>query len=334
MSGRKSKASETVSSVDVRRVFLLGAGASKSWGLPLTNELFTLALTGVPKHQNRKSIRDFIRYQYPHFRPHWKNYPPFEEFLSLAEVYLEFADVIKRGHSFSTDDVKQIRRDLLLAVSTVLHECSTQARRSRVKRFAELLQLGDVVITFNWDLLVEDALYDLNKKWKYDLQNGSICILKPHGSLDWFDSSQVTIQRDLVFPLNDAFKRIQVFKRFRPPRLSTPAVPVILPPVSNKKIEYDELQSIWRGAWLALRHASEIYILGYSLPPEDLHARFTIRSAIRGNEKFADSKPRISVVNPDRNVYLRFARLVDSRVNYYESGLQGISLSELVAQKK
>ena len=33
----------------VQRVFLLGAGASKSWGLPLTNQLFPLALTGVPK---------------------------------------------------------------------------------------------------------------------------------------------------------------------------------------------------------------------------------------------------------------------------------------------
>lgn len=81
---------------------------------------------------------------------------------------------------------------------------------------------------------------------------------------------------------------------------------------------------------MALRHSAEIYVIGYSLPPEDLHARFTIRSAIRGNEKFEDHSPRISVVNPDRNVYLRFARLVNGSVKFYESGLQGISLKELV----
>jgi len=108
-------------------------------------------------------------------------------------------------------------------------------------------------------------------------------------------------------------------------------VPVILPPVINKKIEYKEIQSIWRVAWRALRYAAQIYILGYSLPPEDLHARFTIRSAIRGNEKFESHKLRIAVVNPDRNVYLCFARLVEGSVKYYESGLQGISLAELVA---
>jgi hypothetical protein len=108
-------------------------------------------------------------------------------------------------------------------------------------------------------------------------------------------------------------------------------VPVILPPVINKKIDYKELQSIWRDAWRALRYATEIYILGYSLPPEDLHARFAIRSAIRGNEKLEGHKLRIAVVNPDRNVYLRFARLVEGSVKYYESGLQGISLAELVA---
>jgi hypothetical protein len=315
----------------VQRVFLLGAGASKSWGLPLTNELFPLALTGVAKRQSRKLIRDFIQYQYPHFRAKWKNYPPFEEFLSLVDVYLEFADVIKRGHSFSKDDVSRIKNDLLLAISVVLHETLPQTLRSRVTKFAELLQINDVVITFNWDLLVEEALYDLKKEWKYNLCGGAISILKPHGSLDWYDSKEVSIDRNLIFALNEKFKRIQVFKRFRPPRISKPTVPVILPPVINKKIVYDELQSIWRDTWLALRHAAEIYVIGYSLPPEDLHARFTIRSAIRGNEKFEGHKLKIVVVNPDRNVYLRIARLMKGSVKYYESGLQGISLRELVA---
>src|SRR5271155_3846422 len=115
----------------VQRVFLLGAGASKSWGLPLTNELFPLALTGVAKHQRRTLIRDFIQYQYPHFTRRWKNYPPFEEFLSLVDVYLEFADVIKRGHSFSPSDVACIKNELLLAIPVVLQEPLPQAKRSR-----------------------------------------------------------------------------------------------------------------------------------------------------------------------------------------------------------
>jgi hypothetical protein len=215
-------------------------------------------------------VRNFIQYQYPHFKPRWKNYPPFEEFLSLVDVYLEFAHVIKRGHSFSNDEVAQIKKDLLLATSVVLHEALPQGTRTKAKRFAELLRPGDVVITFNWDLLVEEALYDLKKEWEYKLRDGAICILKPHGSLDWYDSKEVSIKPDLVFPLNEEIGRILVFKRFRPPKIMSPAVPVILPPVINKKIVFKELASIWRDAWLALRHAPEIYVIGYSLPPEDL----------------------------------------------------------------
>ena len=79
------------------------------------------------------------------------------------------------------------------------------------------------------------------------------------------------------------------------------------------------------------KRQAEVYVIGYSLPPEDLHARFTIRSAIRGNENFESHNLRIAVVNPDRNVYSRFARLVEGSVKYYESVLQGISLDEMVS---
>jgi hypothetical protein len=70
----------------VRRVFLLGAGASKSCGLPLTNELFPLAISEIAKGKTRKLIREFIKYQYPHFDRRWRNYPPFEEFLSFSKL--------------------------------------------------------------------------------------------------------------------------------------------------------------------------------------------------------------------------------------------------------
>jgi hypothetical protein len=314
-----------------RRVFLLGAGASKSWGLPLTNELFPLALTGVKKPESRDLIGKFIQYLYPHFRKRWKNYPPFEEFLSLVDVYLDFADVIKRGHSFSIEDVKRIRKEFLLAISAVLHEARAGAAHSNVGKLPKCSGPEDAVITFNWDLLIEELVHDMGTNWEYGLQERAISMLKPHGSLDWHHRAGLSTKPELFFPLNSRFRKIVVFRRFRAPHVENPAVPVILPPVVNKKIPYKELQSIWRDAWLALRHAAEIYILGYSLPPEDLNARFTIRSAIRGNQKFERHKLKIAVVNPDRNVYLRFARLVEGNVKYYESGLQGISLNEMVA---
>ena len=82
-------------------------------------------------------------------------------------------------------------------------------------KFAKLLGAGDAVITFNWDLLVEEALYDLNKEWEYKLTDGAISILKPHGSLDWFDSKEVSIDQEIdISPSTKKFKRIPGIQAF------------------------------------------------------------------------------------------------------------------------
>src|SRR6202011_428141 len=103
--------------------------------------------------------------------------------------------------------------------------------------------------TFNWDLLLEQALHQLDRDWSYHLDENAISILKLHGSVDWFNGHHFSIRPDLIYPLNPTFKRIQVFRFFRLPKVATPVVPVIIPPVVNKRIDYDELKSIWRDAW-------------------------------------------------------------------------------------
>ena len=78
------------------RVFVLGAGASKSCRLPLTNELLPGVLPAIDDPATRTGLEDFIRYLYPHFRSAWRNYPNLEELLSLIDTYLEFSPKVKR----------------------------------------------------------------------------------------------------------------------------------------------------------------------------------------------------------------------------------------------
>jgi len=191
------------------------------------------------------------------------------------------------------------------------------------------MRSGDVVLSFNWDLLLESALTELRRDWNYELKDNKLALLKPHGSVDWFDSKTTTIKASLTSPVIEQIGRLRVFQYFRMPRLSSPVTPVIVPPLMRKEWKYKEFDRIWRCAWRALRTADEIHIIGFSLPPEDLHVRFVVRSAIRINEETRSTPLRITVVNPDRSVYLRFDRLMKSKVNYFECGFGRIKIEEL-----
>jgi hypothetical protein len=179
-------------------------------------------------------------------------------------------------------------------------------------------------------LLVEKALSVQGLDWEYQLTEKGISLLKPHGSIDWFDSKRMHLRMSKSFRLIDEVGRIRVFRYFHLPKTSKRLPPIIIPPAIKKKWPYREFEIIWKGVWKALRHAKEINILGFSLPPEDLHVRFIMRSAIRANEAAAQTPLTINLVNPDKNVFLRFSRLIRTKISYFESALENVPLEELM----
>jgi len=177
------------------RVFLLGAGASKACGLPLTNELLQTVLPSLKTKSLRNRIVDFVKYLYPYFEQSWRNYPNLEELLSLMDVYVEFSSKVKSSHKFEPNEVAELQNSLLAAITTTLSEKTQRIRirNTQFFRLAQLLRPGDAVVTFNWDLLVEKALTELTRDWNYELKNDTVALLKPHGSIDWFDSETARI---------------------------------------------------------------------------------------------------------------------------------------------
>jgi hypothetical protein len=313
------------------RVFLLGAGASKACGLPLTNELLPTVLPALKTKSLRKRTADFLKYLYPYFEPRWRNYPNLEELLSLMDVYADFSSKVKSSHKFEPHEVEELKDDLLAAITASLSAKteSIKIRKTQFFRLARLLRPGDAVVTFNWDLLVEKALTELGLDWSYELEKNTVALLKPHGSIDWFDGDKTKIKTSLTSPVIDDIGALRVFQKFRMPRIGSPITPVIVPPLVNKKWKYLEFDRIWRSTWRALRTANDIHIIGFSLPPEDLHVRFVIRSAIRINEQTRSAPLRVTVVNPDKTVYLRFDRLMKTKVHYFESSFARVKLKDL-----
>jgi hypothetical protein len=59
---------------------------------------------------------------------------------------------------------------------------------------AELIRPGDVIVSFNWDfmidLVVEDDPRNLSIAYTYRPHSDSVTLLKPHGSIDWFEEDK------------------------------------------------------------------------------------------------------------------------------------------------
>jgi hypothetical protein len=168
---------------------------------------------------------------------------------------------------------------------------------------SKFLQGGETVISFNWDTALERALAEnphireICYSYSKYLRDGQTTVLKPHGSIDWEPRVRLT---------GKPAKRIA-------PRLFE-YQPLVLAPVADKQISLPLFRDIWRGVYQAVSQATQLHIIGYSLPKEDQFARFVLRRAIRNNmvvsRKRKKKKLRTVVVNPDRSTREVFANLL------------------------
>src|SRR5260370_15163286 len=119
------------------------------------------------------------------------------------------------------------------------------------------LRPRDTIITFNWDLTIERSLesftgnpgfeYTYSRKRKTD----AFTLLKPHGSIDWFEKSVIArLGETDGLSLDKELCAFPYFSRATNPRLLAP-VPVIVPPITSKKFEFGFLKRTWSGVFRA-----------------------------------------------------------------------------------
>ena len=124
-------------------VFVLGAGASKACGLPLTNELLPSIIPAIDKKSVRTQLLDFISYLYPHFEVDWKNYPNFEELLGQFEIYVRFSKKVKAKHKFALGEIADLKNEVLRTISIFLDESipDSKIKSSPISTLAAMLEL-------------------------------------------------------------------------------------------------------------------------------------------------------------------------------------------------
>ena len=308
------------------RVFILGAGVSASCGIPVAKDIFRISMLRLSDKDSGQAekVHRLLKYLYPSFSKSLRTYPNIEDFLNLLEMARKFnTEDFMRSTLWGKQELTDVRRITLNGVTDYLWEFMQQKERLQVIRdyASEAVSLGDVIITFNWDVTIEHALHlhpaepNFDYSYSKDRKRDQIFLLKPHGSIDWFrkkDLPKGTHEKD-VLSLDDTLCVFPFFDFRKNPELSKRR-PVIVPPVSTKEFKFPFLKKTWVSVYRALAHAIDLKIIGYSLPQEDQFARLVLRRAIRSNilkAKRGEKKPlAVSVINPDPNVSVTFSQLI------------------------
>lgn len=194
------------------------------------------------------------------------------------------------------------------------------------QRILEFINEGDVVISFNYDLLVDDSaretklMNDSNYLVDFSLsyQNGdwvpirsngsSFELLKLHGSLNWIKCSNCS--RLFIFnPSDDIFEQLdfRLLRQLNCPHCHELGLKrMIIPPMQGKEYDQPPFSSIWKYAAEKIQNIERVVLLGYSLPFTDFAAVALLRR-ILFTSRAEDLE--FYILNPDRTVSMRVEKL-------------------------
>jgi hypothetical protein len=195
------------------------------------------------------------------------------------------------------------------------------------RSLAKSMKPGDIVLSLNYDLLLDNSLMHLKKMgdsgyamnffkvnsdgvWvSPSLEPSQVTLLKLHGSLNW-------IRCDLCGSLLLYRRRKQTLisgERFQCPRClsgDTYAERVMIPPVQAKDYRDRDLAFLWVQADRAMKEFSKVICIGYSFSPLD----FDMNTLMRRLRAKQNRTPEICFVSPDKTAQNRLRHLFGAKV--------------------
>ena len=259
-----------------------------------------------------------------------------ESFFTHIEIELERT---------SSPELLAIREQLLKLIQSVLLGLSKEiaGKQGEYHAMDYELRKTDTIITFNWDLLLDNILkregilaqqYNKSIKdpdalsghyWQFILdlsalgertmlhvalsepyqewRSGVGCYLKMHGSIDWFYCSNEHCRAS-----RKVFPVMEPSQAHYCSECHELLSSLVIPPVLNKGYrQYPLIRRIWNLAAKELSFAGELVIWGYSLPPTDFYALWLLRQARHSPlKKLTIINP--SVVNKNKRIVTMFVR--------------------------
>jgi hypothetical protein len=308
-------------------VYVVGAGFSAGLGYPLTKSLLIDVWNRLDK-KSRDQLKRIIEFHHPAFTTRRKTtFPDIEQLLTEIAVNLELFEASRPGEgAFTKKRLEDSREDLLSSIAKWFHEIYEDARgiawsSSLVER---MRSENAAIISFNWDLILDQMLFDEVSRASYGLSNNLApgpVLLKPHGSLNWYEATQIQKvaeeKRIEIFPHKSASERIEAFLHPREikSKVGRRYTPIIVPPTYLKDFNRPVFRKLWNRCTEVLSTPKKLVFLGYSLPAADLHAQYIFRCGFHnqvegrlkedGTRYAATGPAKVIIVNPDQDAARR-----------------------------
>jgi hypothetical protein len=303
------------------RCFLLGAGFSNAVaGLPAMRQLASEFKTIQDRehkagHENRtfwgEQITQFLdeledeffrkllnieggeSYERCTFRENLESIVSFIDLNLSGEIRAEIirgenrSDFSKDMLFWNRTDLKGLRDCLKTYVYLAL--IGPRKDSALLGSFIDNMLPGDTIVTFNYDLVVESALFR-RRLWcpndGYGIRFENIppadqrndvptkfLLNKIHGSLNWEGPDMFQPQLELEFFYDDGTPIFPGYLKDERPRRGLPFQGghggCWMMPSFVKQFAIPELLQVWENAFAALKKADSVVAVGYSLPPED-----------------------------------------------------------------
>jgi len=347
------------------KVFIIGAGFSKALaGLPLSSELakeiYELSLINPKNHKFLYQYANGFREVYEYYLkkicqnatkqniyPCENGYVDIEFLVTMIDLCSnskfihknlkieEFYKQLVYSEPFTNETLEQAKYFIGHGIALILSKEKNKENKDNEKTrqsFVNLLNRGDTIISFNYDLVLENLLMAHNlwepfsgyKKYGLTLSHrekytetssknkNTIDLIKLHGSINWINedfhtgdgSNNISFHlcnRTISQPLIQGIPDPIVFHKFAETHYF--GNPVIVAPSFLKQFDKPYQIIMMNTAIKQIKLADEIIIMGYSLPKADTTASFLFANI--------EKTKRVKIVNTDDESKLK-QRLQDN----------------------
>lgn len=217
--------------------------------------------------------------------------------------------------------------------------------------FFNILDVGDVIVTLNYDLLCEQGLWNKGKwtfldgygfkKEKEDLmgkdkvhlytqaEKSKVKVLKLHGSVNWagdYDKDNIILDNLQVYFYGYCGMDTECGK-FEADK----TIALVLPSYLRSYIKRKFILEVWREAKQHIANCNELYFIGYSLSDIDSSLQYMLYDAISTNKKLNKSNTYIVDNQPmeytykyleEKDVRLKFDRFLDSKCTFINKSFE------------
>ena len=306
---------EFVQRIKENRLFILGAGFSAAAGIPMIGkllldsmQLFSFECPGLFERVNNYARTCFsIEKDVDYTQVNFADFCTFLDYIELREF--------GGGERWSDRGSREkLAFRYYLAKAIVNATPAPEDVPDLYIQFVKQLRKYDIVITFNWDPLLEVALNKVGKTFSYNnYGEADVRIYKFHGSVNWrlhlpskahflwnpFTFTKGMMAEELYY-CNELLDKVS-WRNTQP--LMGEVEPFLVLPGSGKAYEVRPLAPIWYKPENAFAVTHQVYIIGLSLADDDFFIKSIFLDSLPYIDGFSGIPGRkVTIINPDPTI--------------------------------